>query len=130
MNVRQLGEVAGPRFAALRPAVSRVDEANAELKPLAEIGEPILRTKLRPFARDAQPVVDDLLPAARNLSKASPDLRDSFFEINRFFNMGAYNPGGREGLTGDAERGPRAPGGTPLLARMGLPQLELAVQHG
>jgi hypothetical protein len=46
--------------------------------------------------------VDDLLPAARNLSKASPDLRESFYEINRFFNMAAFNPGGQEKLTGDA----------------------------
>jgi phospholipid/cholesterol/gamma-HCH transport system substrate-binding protein len=104
VNVRELGEVAGPAFRALRPAVAQVDEANAELRPLAEKGEPILRTKLRPFVRTAQPVVDDLLPAARNLSQASPDLRESFYEINRFFNMAAHNPGGREPLTGDTER--------------------------
>ena len=103
VNVRELGDVAGPAFRALRPAVAQVDEANAELKPLAETGEPILRTKVRPFVRAAQPVVDDLLPAARNLSKASPDLRESFYEINRFFNMAAHNPGGREQLTGDPE---------------------------
>ncbi len=104
VNVRELGEVAGPAFRALRPAVAQVDEANAELRPLAEKGEPILRTKVRPFVRAARPVVDDLLPAARNLSKASPDLRESFYEINRFFNMAAHNPGGREKLTGDAEQ--------------------------
>jgi len=102
VNVRELGNVAGPAFRALRPAVAQVDEANAELLPLARAGEPILREQVRPFARAAQPVVDDLLPAARNLSKASPDLRESFYEINRFFNMAAHNPGGREELTGDA----------------------------
>jgi phospholipid/cholesterol/gamma-HCH transport system substrate-binding protein len=104
VNVRELGDVAGPAFRALRPAFSQVDEANAELRPLAEKGEPILRTKLRPFVRAAQPVVDDLLPAARNLSEASPDLRESFYGINRFFNMAAHNPGGREQLSGDAEQ--------------------------
>ena len=101
VNVRELGQVAGPAFRALRPAVARVDEANAELRPLAETGEPILREKLRPFVRAARPVVDDLLPAARNLAKASPDLRESFYGINRFFNMAAHNPGGQEKLTGD-----------------------------
>jgi phospholipid/cholesterol/gamma-HCH transport system substrate-binding protein len=101
VNVRELGDVAKPAFRALRPAVAQIDEANAELLPLAEKGEPILREKVRPFVRAAQPVVEDLLPAARNLSKASPDLRDSFFEINRFFNMAAHNPGGREQLTGN-----------------------------
>jgi phospholipid/cholesterol/gamma-HCH transport system substrate-binding protein len=104
VNVRELGEVARPAFRALRPAVAQVDEANAELLPLAKTGEPILRKKVRPFVRAAQPVVDDLLPAARNLSKASPDLRDSFYEINRFFNMAAHNPGGREALTGDGNK--------------------------
>ena len=103
VNVRELGRVAGPAFRALRPAVAQVDEANAELLPLAETGEPILRKKLRPFVRAAQPVVDDLLPASRNLSEASPDLRESFYGINRFFNMAAYNPNGQEELTGDPE---------------------------
>ena len=102
VNVRELGEVAGPAFRALRPAFAQVDEANAELRPLAETAEPVLRKKIRPFVRAARPVVDDLLPAARNLSKASPDLRESFYGINRFFNMAAHNPGGREELTGDA----------------------------
>ena len=103
VNVRELGNVAGPAFRALRPAVAQVDEANAELLPLARTGEPILREKLRPFVRAAQPVVDDLIPAARNLSEASPDLRESFYGINRFFNIAAHNPGGREPLTGDAD---------------------------
>jgi hypothetical protein len=49
-------------------------------------------------------VIDDLLPAARNMSKAMPDLRDSFFEINRFFNMAAHNPGGAEPLTDDSNK--------------------------
>jgi phospholipid/cholesterol/gamma-HCH transport system substrate-binding protein len=104
VRVRELGEVAGPAFGALRPAIREVDDANEELRPMAEKGEPILREKVRPFARAARPYVEDLEPAARNLSKASPDLRDSFYELNRFFNMGAHNPGGAEKLTGDLER--------------------------
>jgi phospholipid/cholesterol/gamma-HCH transport system substrate-binding protein len=102
VRVRELGQVAGPAFRALRPAIREVDAANRELRPLAEKGEPILREKLRPFVRAARPYVEDVEPAARNLSQASPDLRDSFYEINRFFNMAAHNPGGAEGLTGDA----------------------------
>jgi hypothetical protein len=100
--VRELGQVAGPAFRALRPAIREVDAANRELRPLAETGEPILREKLRPFVRAARPYVEDVEPAARNLSQASPDLRESFYELNRFFNMAAHNPGGAEPLTGDA----------------------------
>jgi phospholipid/cholesterol/gamma-HCH transport system substrate-binding protein len=101
LTLNELGRVAGPAFRALRRPISRVDEANAALRPLAEKGEPILRRQVRPFVRAALPYVPDVRVAARNLSRASPDLRDSFFELNRFFNMGAYNPGGRESLTGD-----------------------------
>jgi phospholipid/cholesterol/gamma-HCH transport system substrate-binding protein len=101
VRVRELGQVAGPAFRALRPAIREVDDANRELRPLAETGEPILREQLRPFVRAARPYIEDVEPAARNLSQASPDLRESFYELNRFFNMAAHNPGGAEPLTGD-----------------------------
>jgi phospholipid/cholesterol/gamma-HCH transport system substrate-binding protein len=104
VRVRELGQVAGPAFRALRPAIREVDDANRELRPMAETAEPILREKLRPFVRAARPYVEDVEPAARNLSEASPDLRESFYGINRFFNMAAHNPGGAEPLTGDAAR--------------------------
>jgi len=101
IKVRELGDTAGPAFAALRPAIRQVDPANRELRPLAEVAEPILREQVRPFVARARPFIDDLGPAARDLGRASPDLRDSFFELNRFFNMGAYNRGGAEPVTGD-----------------------------
>lgn len=100
-RVHELGEVAGPAFEALRPAVRRIPEANAQVRPLAEEAEPILRTRIRPFVRTAVPYVRTLKPAVEDLEKASPDLRTSFFELNRFFNMAAYNPKGREKLTGN-----------------------------
>ena len=102
-KVDTLGQVAGPAFEALRPAVRQIDDANSELKPLAEAGEPALRTQIRPFVRTARPFIADLKPAARNLAKASPDLRESFYELNRFFNMAAYNPGGRETISTECE---------------------------
>jgi phospholipid/cholesterol/gamma-HCH transport system substrate-binding protein len=95
-KVNTLGRVAGPAFEALRPAVRQIDDANSELRPLAVTGEPALRKQIRPFVRQARPYLADLKPAAKNLAKASPDLREVFFELNRFFNMGAYNPNGRE----------------------------------
>ena len=104
ITVRELGETARPAFRALRPAIRRVHPANLELRPLAETAEPILRERIRPFVRQAQPYVRALRPAARDLGRASPDLRRSFFELNRFFNMGAYNPGGAEGLSGDPQK--------------------------
>jgi phospholipid/cholesterol/gamma-HCH transport system substrate-binding protein len=101
-RVQELGEVAGPAFESLRPAVRRIPAANAAVRPLAREAAPILRERIRPFVREAQPYVRTLRPAAENLEVASPDLREAFFELNRFFNQLAYNPGGREKLTGDA----------------------------
>jgi phospholipid/cholesterol/gamma-HCH transport system substrate-binding protein len=101
VKVGQFGETARPAFAALRPAVREIDDANSELRPLAEAGEPVLREKVRPFVARARPYIRDLNPAARDLGRAQPDLRDSFFQLNRLFNMAAYNPGGQEALTGN-----------------------------
>lgn len=103
-RLRTFGAVAGPAFRALRRPIRRVDPLNRELLPLAKTGEPILREQVRPLVRTARPWVEDLRPAARNLAKASPDLRDSFHELNRFFNIAAYNPGGAEALSGDPAR--------------------------
>jgi len=103
IRVDELGDTAGPAFEALRPAIRRLPAANAQLRPLAEEIEPVLRTRIRPFVRDARPYVRDLRPAATNLAKASPDLRESFFEINRLVNMASFNPGGRE-APGDPAR--------------------------
>jgi phospholipid/cholesterol/gamma-HCH transport system substrate-binding protein len=103
-RVRTLGDVAGPAFRALRRPIRRVDDANSELRPLAVTGEPVLRKYVRPLVRTARPFVEDLRPAARDLSRAQPDLRASFHELNRFFNIAAYNPGGAEAPTGDIDR--------------------------
>jgi hypothetical protein len=77
---------------------------NRLVRPAALESTPILRDKIRPFVRAARPYIRTLRPAAENLSVAQPDLRESFYELNRFFNMLAYNPNGREGLTGNAEQ--------------------------
>jgi len=103
-NIDVVGQEAKPTFDALRPVVRELERANAAVEPFAREAEPIVRERIRPFVRSARPIVRDLLPAARNLEKASPDLRESFYELNRFFNMAAYNPGGREGLSGDASK--------------------------
>src|SRR4029078_8121556 len=62
--------------------------------------EPILRNQIRPFVRAARPWTNDLRFAAQGTAKATPDLKRSVGELKRFFNMGAYNPGGAESLDG------------------------------
>jgi phospholipid/cholesterol/gamma-HCH transport system substrate-binding protein len=95
-RVDTLADVMGPSLTALREPIRTLDETNAAVRPFLRETTPIVRDQIRPFARAGKPYVEDLEPAARNLAKASPDLTATFRELNRFFNMAAYNPGGAE----------------------------------
>jgi phospholipid/cholesterol/gamma-HCH transport system substrate-binding protein len=86
---------------SLRPAFRQLDVANREVLPFVREAEPITRTQIRPFVRAARPYVRDLRPAAVDLARATPDLTASFHQLNRFFNMGALNPNGREPVSGN-----------------------------
>ena len=97
-KLNTFSQVAGPAFESLRPAVRQLDVANHAVLPLALEATPILRNQIRPFVRIARPYIAIVRPAARNLAKATPDLTTSLFELNRFFNMAAFNPKGREPL--------------------------------
>jgi len=94
----------GPALESLRPPFRRLDEANRAVLPLVREATPILRDQVRPFARAAQPFTRDLGGAARSINPGLPDLATDFGELNRFFNIGAFNPGGSEGLTGNLAR--------------------------
>jgi len=94
----------GPTLESLRPPFRRLDEANRAVLPLVREATPIVRDRIRPFARAAQPFTRNLGTGVRSLNKGLPDLATDFGELNRFFNIGAFNPGGSEGLTGDVQR--------------------------
>jgi phospholipid/cholesterol/gamma-HCH transport system substrate-binding protein len=91
-----------PALNSLRPAFRQLDVANRQVLPFVREAEPIVRKQIRPFVQVARPYVRELRPAARNLRKAAPDLTSAIYELNRFFNMAAYNPKGREALPGDS----------------------------
>ena len=95
-KVDDYSKVLGPALEDLRPAFRKLDTANREVLPFVREAEPLLREDIRPFVREARPYVADLEPAAHDLAQAMPDLSDTFLELNRFFNMAAYNPKGRE----------------------------------
>jgi phospholipid/cholesterol/gamma-HCH transport system substrate-binding protein len=99
-NVREFAPVLRSSLESLRPAIRKLPETNAALTPFLRETEPIIRTQIRPFVRAARPWTNDLRLAARDTARATPDLKTSFGELNRFFNIGAYNPGGAEGLDG------------------------------
>jgi phospholipid/cholesterol/gamma-HCH transport system substrate-binding protein len=100
-NVDTFARVLAPSLESLRPAFRQLDETNREVLPFVREAEPIVRRQIRPFVRTARPFVRQLRPAASGLARATPDLNDSLFELNRFFNMAAFNPNGAEPLTGN-----------------------------
>ena len=103
-KVDTLGGELGPTLEALRPPFRKLDTANRAVLPFVREATPQLRDQIRPFARIAGPYTADLGTAARDLNKANPDLTTSFNKLNRLFNIGAFNPNGAEGLTGDIAR--------------------------
>lgn len=104
VKVDALGRILGPSLESLRPAFRELDDANRALLPFGREATPYVKNDIRPFVREARPFVDDLGPAAKDLVAATPDLTASFHQLNRFFNMAAYNPNGAEALTGNAAR--------------------------
>jgi phospholipid/cholesterol/gamma-HCH transport system substrate-binding protein len=99
-KVRTFAPVLQSSLESLRPAFRQLDTANREVLPLVREAEPIVRNEIRPFVRASRPYVRDLRPAAENLAEATPDLTASIHELNRFFDIAAYNPRGREPVTG------------------------------
>jgi len=104
VKVGRFGRVLGPTLEDLRPAFRQLDDTNAELRPLAREGTPIIRNQVRPFVRRARPYVRDLRSATVNLRRSSRDIQKSLLETNRFFNIAAYNKGGAEPASEDPAR--------------------------
>ena len=92
----------GPTFDALRPVVRQIPAANAASLPLRARGRadhPQADQALHP---DRHAVLPRPGPRrGRELANAGPDLSSTFLGLNRLFNIGAYNPGGAQGLTGN-----------------------------
>jgi len=103
-KVDTLAKEMGPTFESLRQPFRKLDEANAAVLPFVKEAAPILQKKVRPFARAAQPFQRNLGAASKDLAAAGPDLTTSFRGLNRLFNIGAYNPGGTEGISEGCEK--------------------------
>jgi phospholipid/cholesterol/gamma-HCH transport system substrate-binding protein len=100
-KVGRLGERLGPALESLRPPFRKLDEANAAVTPFVKEAAPIIRDEIRPFTRVGRPFIRRLGRGAAGLAEAGPDLTSTFLGLNRLFNIGAFNPNGAEGLTGD-----------------------------
>jgi phospholipid/cholesterol/gamma-HCH transport system substrate-binding protein len=102
-RVGAMARILRPTAQNLRPAARSLDPANKSVLPLAKETTPRVRDDIRPFVREARPLARDLRPTAQRLSSAMPDLTQDVSRLNRFFNLLAYNPNGKEG-TDKADR--------------------------
>ncbi len=102
-QVQALATELGPAASSLLPAARALPAANHALTSLAGPNAltcgtgsscSIVRSQVRPFAVAAQPVVNDLTPAATDLAQATPNLLKTFGVLNHLVNMLGYFPGG------------------------------------
>jgi phospholipid/cholesterol/gamma-HCH transport system substrate-binding protein len=102
-KVDTFGARLGPALDSLRPPIRRLAGANRAVLPFLREATPEIKNQIRPFTRIAKPYTRDLGVAGRDLAKAAPALTISFDKLNRLLNIGAFNPGGAQGLTGNAK---------------------------
>jgi phospholipid/cholesterol/gamma-HCH transport system substrate-binding protein len=86
----------GPAFNSLRPFARKLPQLNSSLIDLSRTATPDLRNRIRPFVRDAQPIIHPLRGAATEFSAATPRLTSLAKQLNKLGNMAAYNPGGAQ----------------------------------
>jgi phospholipid/cholesterol/gamma-HCH transport system substrate-binding protein len=86
----------GPTINSLRPFARKLKPVNDTLGNLAKTTFAPVKNDIRPFVRNARQPVRDLRPAAKNLVAATPRLTDLGGQLNKLFNMAAYNPNGAE----------------------------------
>ncbi|HEY6771556.1 MAG TPA: hypothetical protein VI035_03790, partial [Solirubrobacterales bacterium] len=92
----ELATVLGPSINSLRPFARKLKPINDSLAHLSKTTYEPVRDEIRPFVRNARQPVRNLRPAAKNLVAATPRLTTVGDQLNRLFNMAAYNPKGAE----------------------------------
>jgi phospholipid/cholesterol/gamma-HCH transport system substrate-binding protein len=100
-KVERFAGVLRPTADRLRPAVRSIAPANEATKSLALETTPIVRDQIRPFVREARPLVRNLVQPSEELADSTSDLRGTFRQLNKWFDVLGYNPGGRQGAAHD-----------------------------
>jgi len=90
----KLGRVLGPTLGSLRPGARALGPSLKQTRPFLKTTTPIIEKQLRPFARHAQPTVEILRPAARDLAALTPGFTSVLKTANYLLNTLAYNPPG------------------------------------
>ena len=100
-EVREFAPVLRSSLESLREPIRKLDETNEAVIPFLRETEPVIRdgdppVRARGAAVDRRPAPG----APRTRRRRCPTCGARFGELNRFFNIGAFNPGGAEGLDG------------------------------
>jgi phospholipid/cholesterol/gamma-HCH transport system substrate-binding protein len=104
-QVKRFADVLGPATNNLQPAAKALDPANQAITPFAKEATPLLANDIRPFVEEARPLVRALRPAAVHTADAAPGLVRTFKQLNNFFNLAAFNPGGKEEPAANRQEG-------------------------
>jgi phospholipid/cholesterol/gamma-HCH transport system substrate-binding protein len=89
--------VTGSTLTKLQPFAESLAPAQEASRSLFKQSTPIIKNQIRPLAREALPVINQLNPSLEELSEAFPGLEKSFGVFNELFNEFAYNPGPNQG---------------------------------
>ncbi len=89
--------VLGPTLKELQPFAKALGPAEQASQVMFTKVTPIIKTQIRPFARQILPVINDLQPDTKELSASFPELANSFSVLNELFNEFGYNPGSTRG---------------------------------
>lgn len=93
-NATPFANELGAAATALQPTARRLPATLRAAAPLVKESGPTIRDRIRPFVRDAQPLVEDLRAATPALLETAPDLTNAAQVLNYVVNELAYNPPG------------------------------------
>jgi phospholipid/cholesterol/gamma-HCH transport system substrate-binding protein len=83
-----------PTLRRLEPVVEELPDAFDSAEPLIKDSEHLLRTRIRPFTKAAQPLAEAIYPATQQFNETTPYLQDSFQVLGYVANELGYNPPG------------------------------------
>ncbi|MBJ7458164.1 MAG: MCE family protein [Thermoleophilaceae bacterium] len=83
-------------FKNLQPLADDLGVSLESLRPFFRDQTTVTRDQLRPLARDSQPLLEQLSPAAKAFTKLTPDGAAATKSFNNLLNIVGYNPKGSE----------------------------------
>ncbi len=95
-EVEVVAEDAGPGFRDLRGFAANFGDAMRGLRPFFRDQTTVTRDRFRPFAREAQPLLQQLSPASKDLKTLTPNATRALKSFNVLLNNIGYNPKGSQ----------------------------------